>query len=135
VKSRKHLETKRQNRRKSRFGWGLAIVVGASLFGAAGFTTAHAQSTSGAIFGQAPAGATVTVQSTSGLHRHIIVKSSGRYAIRALPLGVYTATLQKEGAVVDTRPNIRLSVGGGAEVDFACPHDQCAEPEGGDHSS
>lgn len=109
-------------------GW-FAASVGVCLFGTAGFGTASAQSTSGHIFGQAPAGETVTVQSRSGFHRHMTVKDNGRYTINALPLGVYAVTLEKDGTVVDRRANIPITVGRGAEVDFACPRDQCAAPQ------
>lgn len=129
VKNRKQFAVNQHAPRKTVSGWGfaLAVAVAASLYGTTAFTSVHAQSTTGAIFGQAPAGGTVTVRSSTGLHRHMTVKGSGHYKLAALPLGIYTATLAKDGKVVDTRPNINLSVGGGAEVDFACPQDQCAE--------
>jgi hypothetical protein len=58
-------------------------------------------------------------------------KRQGAYTIGSLPLGIYTATLQKGEKTVDTRANIPLTVGRGAEVDFACDHDQCAESANG----
>lgn len=85
----------------------------------------HAQETGSTIFGWAPAGQTVSVKGSTGTHRHVTVADSGRYAIKRLPLGIYTVALEKEGKEVDVRPNIGLQVGRGAEVDFACPEDHC----------
>ncbi|RDD81839.1 carboxypeptidase regulatory-like domain-containing protein [Dyella tabacisoli] len=93
-------------------------------------TTAQAQGTTASIFGQAPAGATVTVHSTTGVRRHATVDAKGHYLIKPLSLSVYTVMLEKDGKTIETRSNIPLTVGGGAEVDFACPNDQCAAPEG-----
>jgi len=113
---------------RARFlGWGTAVVVG--LYGMSAVTGAHAQATTGSIFGQAPAGATVTVHSSTGLTRHVTVDAKGRYRI-AVPVSVYTVMLEKDGKTTDTRTNIPLTVGRGMEVDFACPNDQCAAVEG-----
>lgn len=88
-----------------------------------GFTgMVHAQSTTGAIFGNAPgaaAGDTVTVTSASGLSRQGIVDASGRYSITHLPVGTYSVTLKHGEQVVSKRDNIGLSAGGGTEVSFA----------------
>jgi hypothetical protein len=100
----------------------LALAAAAMLF--AGH--AMAQSTSAHIFGQGPAGAKVEAHSTTGTHRTTLVKDNGRYDLRSLPMGNYTVTLWRGDTVTDTRANVRLMVGRGAEVDFACPHDQCA---------
>jgi hypothetical protein len=107
----------------------VAAVLGAcALTGASGV---HAQTTVAAIFGSAPAGQTITVHSmTTGANRHSKSNASGRYHINSLPLGDYSVSLEKDGKAVDTRHNIGLKVGGGAEVDFACVHDQCAESAG-----
>lgn len=86
----------------------------------------HAQSQTGALFGQAPAGDTITASSSAGLHRHATVKANGHYSISPLPAGDYTVTLEKDGNTVDTRSNIALLAARGAEVDFPCPNDQCA---------
>ncbi|WP_426689790.1 carboxypeptidase-like regulatory domain-containing protein [Rhodanobacter ginsengiterrae] len=107
-------------------GFAAAILV--CLYGAGGLSTASAQSTSGHIFGQAPAGQTVTAQNVTGLRRHVTVKSGGRYNLTALPAGLYTVVLEKDGAVIDTRKNIPLAASRGAEVDFACPQDKCDAP-------
>ena len=94
--------------------------------------TVRAQETGATIFGWAPAGQTVTVKGSTGAHRHIEVKDSGRYSIGRLPLGTYTVTLEKDGKDVDVRQNVGLKVGRGAEVDFACPGDHCEkQPEQG----
>jgi hypothetical protein len=100
----------------------LALAATAMLF--AGHATA--QSTSAHIFGQGPAGAKVEAHSTTGTHRTTLIKDNGRYDLRSLPMGNYTVTLWKGDTVADTRSNIRLMVGRGAEIDFACAHDQCS---------
>lgn len=116
-------------RRRARFpAWSLLIAVTIGVYGAAGSVAVHAQATVGRVFGWAPAGETITAHSTSGARRHAKANDKGRYTIGALPMGVYAVTLEKDGNAVDTRSNIKLTVGGGAEVDFACPHDQCAAP-------
>jgi len=93
----------------------LALALG---MGITGF--AFAQSTTGTIFGQAPAasGETVTVSGSTGITREVPVDSSGRYLISNLPLGTYTVTLKKDGAVVDSRNNVNILVGAGTAVSF-----------------
>lgn len=103
-----------------------AIVVALAAVGYLPMSAVHAQSTTSAIFGQAPSGTIVTAHSTTGFQRHETVSKKGRYKITSLPTGDYTVTLQKDGQTVDTRPNIPLIVGRSAEVDFACPNDHCA---------
>lgn len=113
--------------RRARTVFGAAIATGLVL--AAGMlpTAVGAQDTMGHIFGQAPAGETViAVSSKTGLRRHVTVDARGRYSLRNMPMSVYTVVLQKDGNAVDTRHNIALMVGRGAEVDFACPDDHCA---------
>ncbi len=92
----------------------LAIGLGLCLVG----TGALAQSTTGSIFGQAQAGETVLVKSTSGITRQVAVDSTGHYAVSSLPLGDYTVSLQRDGQVVDSRSNVTLRVGSGTEVSF-----------------
>ncbi|WP_426687895.1 TonB-dependent receptor [Rhodanobacter ginsengiterrae] len=84
---------------------------------------AVAQSTSGSIFGQAPAaaGETVVATNSSGLTREVAVDSSGRYQISNLPVGIYTVSLKRDGAVIDLRQNVALSPGAGAAVAFTAP--------------
>jgi hypothetical protein len=127
MKTNKHHQINHSKRRAgfSAWGAGLAVVLGA--YGALGCTAVHAQATTGSVFGSAPAGQTVTVHSTSGTHRHSKANDKGHYTIGSLPMGVYTVALEKDGNAVDTRSNINITVGRGAEVDFACAHDQCAE--------
>lgn len=112
--------------RKSFLGMPLALMLSAGVFGAAGAGNVHAQATGGSIFGSAPAGRTVNIQSSGGMNRHAKVSSSGHYRLGSLPLGVYSATLVENGKEVDMRSNIRLTVGASAKVDFTCPDGSCA---------
>jgi len=63
---------------------------------------AWAQSTTGSIAGQVPAGLgdTVTIQSSTGLVREVPVDSRGRYVATQLPVGSYTVTLKRGGEAV-----------------------------------
>ncbi|WP_213947609.1 TonB-dependent receptor [Luteibacter sp. dw_328] len=90
---------------------------------------AMAQSTTGSLFGQAPAtaGASVTVTSDTGLSRDVPLDERGRYSAGQLPLGTYTVALKVDGKVVDTRQNITLKVGAGTEVSFAAAQAQSLE--------
>lgn len=127
MKNIRYLKISHSKRRAGFSAWGLAIAIVLGVYGTVGFTAVHAQSTVAKVFGWAPAGQTITAHSsTSGARRHVQANAKGRYTISALPLGIYTVTLEKDGKAVDTRSNIPLTVGGGAEIDFACPHDQCA---------
>jgi hypothetical protein len=92
----------------------LAIGLGLCIVG----TGALAQATTGSIFGQAQAGETVLIKSTSGITRQVAVDSTGHYAVSSLPLGDYTVSLQRDGQVVDSRSNVTLRVGSGTEVSF-----------------
>ena len=84
-----------------------------------------AQSTSGNIFGQATPGDTITVSSAAtGVTRDAAVDSSGRYRVTNLPLGTYTVTLKKDGAVVGTRENVALAPNAGTPVNFAAESTQ-----------
>jgi len=82
---------------------------------------AVAQSTTGTIFGQAPAeeGDTVSIVSDTGLNREVQVDARGRYSASQLPLGSYTVTLRRDGKTLDTRSGIALRVGAGIEVNFS----------------
>jgi hypothetical protein len=99
-----------------------AVVV---LFTTAG-APAQAQGTTASMFGQGPAGGIVTAKSDTGAQRHATISDSGRYKISPIPMGTYSITLEKDGKVLDTRNKITLTVGKGAEVDFACENDKCA---------
>jgi len=116
-----------QQRRRSH-AWKAAGFVITTALGLLATGIATAQSTGGAIFGQAPAGSTVILKGSMGANRRIVVKDSGRYRIDGLRLGTYTVTLQTDGKDTDKRTNIPLTVGRAAEVDFACPNDVCAKP-------
>jgi hypothetical protein len=108
--------------RASLYGFATMAVLCAAALPAA----TYAQSTTANIFGKAPAGETVIARSSSGLHRDAKANARGLYKITSLPAGDYTVTLEKDGQTVDKQSNVALIVGRGAEVDFACPNDQCA---------
>ncbi|GAA0888688.1 carboxypeptidase-like regulatory domain-containing protein [Rhodanobacter soli] len=118
------------NRPRHRRGFSLrslamAAVIG--MCGAAGSAAIHAQATAGNVFGKAPAGGTISVQSTtSGLQRQAQVDSKGRYSIGPLPVGVYTVTLEENGRPVLKHVNVPVVVGRGIKVDFDCAQGQCA---------
>jgi threonine dehydrogenase-like Zn-dependent dehydrogenase len=86
----------------------------------------QAQGTTASIFGQGPAGATVIAQSTNGMRRHTTISSNGRYKLSSVPVGTYSVSIEKDDKAAETRSNLTLTVGRGAEVDFACENDQCA---------
>ncbi|SFS15244.1 TonB-dependent Receptor Plug Domain [Dyella sp. OK004] len=95
----------------------LAWVVGLALSG-----TVFAQSTTGTIFGTIGGDAkdmSVVVQGDNGVSRRIPVGADGRYQAGALPVGVYTVSLERQGAVVASREKIALRVSSGTQVDFA----------------
>ena len=93
----------------------VAIAAGCALTG-----QVYAQASTGAIFGTAPAapGETVLIQSDSGISREVAVDASGRYSAASLPLGTYKVSLKKDGAIVETRSNIALTVGAGTQIAF-----------------
>lgn len=95
----------------------LVLAAGSAIHG----NPAMAQSTTGSIFGnvsQAP-GTSVQINSNTGVSRTVSVDSHGHYVASELPLGTYTVSLLRDGAVVDTRDGISLRVGSGTEVSFA----------------
>ncbi|MBD8898196.1 carboxypeptidase-like regulatory domain-containing protein [Rhodanobacter sp. DHG33] len=116
--------------RSGRMAFRLASIAGLAIAGGMLSLPAGAQSTTAHIFGQAPAGETVVAQSNNGFHRHATVDADGHYNLFNLSLSVYTVSLLKDGKAVDTRTNIPLTAGRGAEVDFACPNDHCAAASG-----
>jgi hypothetical protein len=127
MKSSRCIENNHSGRRPGFSRWSLGMALALGVYGLGGFVAAQAQTTVGRVFGVGPSGGMVVAHGTTGAHRHATINAKGRYVIGTLPLGVYTVTLEKDGKSVDTRSNINLTVGGGAEIDFACPHDQCAE--------
>ena len=110
----------------TRLAFGVTVGVVACILGMSTVTPAHAQSTTGSIFGFGPARSTVTASGNTGVRRTTTINDKGRYTLGRLGLGKYTVTLQRDGKVVDTRLNIPITVGRSSEVDFFCPHDQCA---------
>ena len=72
-----------------------AIAIGFGMTGAV-----YAQATTGSIFGQAKAGDSVLIKSTSGVTRQVQVDSTGHYVVNSLPLGSYTVSLQQDGQSV-----------------------------------
>lgn len=87
----------------------LAAVMGACLFQGAAF----AQSTSGGIYGTAPAGGTVTVTNQSGFSRTATVGADGRYNLNSLPIGSYVVDAGSAG-----KKTVTVTVGGSADVSF-----------------
>jgi len=80
----------------------------------------HAQSTTGSIFGSAPAaGTSIVIQSDTGFSRTVPIDSSGRYNLGSLPIGNYTVILRRGEETIDARKNIQLRVGSATEVSFA----------------
>jgi outer membrane receptor for ferrienterochelin and colicin len=78
-----------------------------------------AQATSGSIFGTAQPGDSVQITGNTGFNREIPVDASGRYQISNVPVGSYNVDLKRNGAVVDSRKNVSLTVGKGSDVSFA----------------
>ncbi|HEY4092111.1 MAG TPA: TonB-dependent receptor [Luteibacter sp.] len=93
----------------------LALAAGLGLTGGV-----HAQATTGAIAGAVQPGSVTTVQvnGTNGLTREVPVDAQGHYNINNLPLGSYTVNAKKDGAVVDSRKNVSIKVGGSTDVSF-----------------
>ncbi|MEE7546706.1 TonB-dependent receptor, partial [Xanthomonas sp. Kuri4-1] len=95
----------------------LALALGFAAFA----PSVLAQSTTGAIAGQAPPDARrVLVRSDTGLSREVEVDARGRYAITQLPLGTYSVTAKDAtGATLQSRDNVGLTVGASTDVSFA----------------
>ncbi|MEO6154560.1 MAG: TonB-dependent receptor, partial [Thermomonas sp.] len=72
----------------------------------------HAQSTTGDVYGSAPAGSTVTITNNSGLTRTVTADANGRYSANNLPVGNYVVTA---GGV---RREVTVTLGGGTNVSF-----------------
>ena len=109
------MNTKIHTRRK--------VLALALLAGMGATSGAFAQSTVGTIYGSVPVGGseTVLLESNSGVRREITVDAKGRYTASQLPVGSYSVTLRRDGAAVDSRKNVQLTVGGSAEVSFNAP--------------
>ena len=72
----------------------------------------QAQSTTGAIYGNVPAGSTVVVSNNSGISRTFTADASGRYNASNLPVGTYTVTAGSD------KKNIVVTVGSSNNVSF-----------------
>jgi Outer membrane receptor proteins, mostly Fe transport len=118
MKNSKHVDTHFRGHRLAASTLSIAVATTLGLCGMATMTPAHAQATTGSIFGQAQPGETVVIQSTSGINRQVVVDATGHYSTSSLPLGNYTVTLQQNGQTVDSRANVTLRVGAGTEVSF-----------------
>ncbi|MDQ7998079.1 MAG: TonB-dependent receptor [Luteibacter sp.] len=98
--------------RRSSLALALAISLG-------GTGVVLAQSTTGNIFGTgAQPGDTVQISGSTGITREVPVDASGRYQFNNLPVGSYQVDLKRNGAVVDSRKNVNLTVGKGSDVSF-----------------
>ena len=75
----------------------------------------QAQSTTGTIYGDAGAGATVTARNQAGVTRTVTADAAGRYSIGSLPTGEYTVTIESGGQVVGTG-NVTVLAGAGADA-------------------
>ncbi|MEP6897083.1 MAG: carboxypeptidase-like regulatory domain-containing protein [Rhodanobacter sp.] len=104
-----------------------AMVIALGICGAVASTAAFAQATAGSLYGWAPAGQSITVQSKEGFHRQVTANAKGHYSINVVPSGVYSVTLEKDGLPVVTHQNVNVIVGRGQEVDFVCRGSKCPE--------
>ncbi|SEI91137.1 carboxypeptidase-like regulatory domain-containing protein [Frateuria terrea] len=96
-----------------------ALAVALAVCGLAGTSAVYAQSTSGEVFGKAPAGDSVLAKSmTNGSQREVQVDAKGRYMIKSLPVGVYSVTLSENGQPVAKHLNVPVVVGRGIQVNF-----------------
>lgn len=121
------LSTRRFHRPLSSFR-SLAVAAVIGVFAMAGSAAVQAQATAGSIFGKAPAGDTVRAKSTTnGLQRHVEVDAKGRYSIGALPVGVYTVTLEENGKPVVKHLNVQVVVNRGINVSFDCTQGECGK--------
>ena len=106
----------------------MALVAIVGICSAAGSAAVQAAVTTGRVFGQAPAGATVLVSNPEfGIQRKITANAEGRYEVTWLPVGVYTVTVVDNGQPLVKHPSVQLFVDRGSRVDFSCTYGQCAE--------
>ena len=93
----------------------LALAIGTAAI--TGAPAVFAQSTTGSIYGAAPAGSTVVIKSKSGFTRTVTVGDSGRYNINSLPVGEYVVTAKDGDETVGTR-SVPVLVGAGSDASF-----------------
>jgi hypothetical protein len=105
------------------------MVIALGICGAVASTASFAQSTAGSVYGWAPAGQTVLVQSNEGFHREVTANDKGHYSFNVVPGGTYTVTLVKDGQALVTHPNVEVIVGRGREVDFVCRGAKCPQEQ------
>ena len=104
----------------------MVAVVG--ICSAAGSAAVQAAVTTGRVFGQAPAGATVLVSNAEfGIQRETTANAEGRYQVTWLPIGVYTVTVVDNGQPLVKHPSVQILVDRGSRVDFNCTYGQCSE--------
>lgn len=106
----------------------LVLVAIVGIGAAASSVAVQAAETTGRVFGNAPAGATVTVGSPEfGFERNIPVNDKGRYELGWLPIGIYTVTVARDGQALFEHPSVQVYVDRGSRVDFSCPGGQCSD--------
>lgn len=109
-----------------RLARGLASACVVAALAAASICTAHAQSTTGAVAGKAPAGDRVTVHNeNTSVRRTVTVDANGRYAASDLPPGTYSVTLAGDGQAIARHIHVPVLVGSSSEVDFTCKQIRC----------
>ena len=80
---------------------------------------ALAQSVTGAVAGQAPAGDQIVVTSTdTGATRTVTVDADGSYRLSQLPPGDYTVAVSRGGDIVGEPVNVAVPLGGTATVNL-----------------
>lgn len=101
----------------------LAVAFGAAALTVAVGPVAYAQtSATGTIFGQvdAAAGTTVVIENLDTAARRTLTPGAdGKYQATSMPVGRYKVMLQRNGAVVNTRDEVEVTIGSGSEVSFA----------------
>ena len=81
---------------------------------------AHAQGTSGSIFGQADPGDVVTIENPqTGFKREIPVSADGSYRASQTPTGTYIVSVKKADGTILKTENVTVNAGTGTPVNFA----------------
>lgn len=107
------MTSRTRNMRKS----ALCIALGACLSTLA--MPALAQSATGAVAGEAPAGDQVVVRNTNtGLTRTVTVAADGSYRLAQLPPGDYSIQVVRDGAAVGEAAIVAIPLGGTATVNL-----------------